>query len=153
MNYEKHFLIITFIIIVACSTTKTTQSVTSKEENKAGNDIYLINDIWLLETINGTAINKAGEGNKTPQLEIHVKDMRALGNDGCNQISGGLKTLNEKNITFGMMMSTRMMCPDMRTSAQFLKAIEQVTHHKIEKLKLYLFDASGTELLQFKKID
>jgi len=66
MNYEKHFLIITFIIIVACSTTKTTQTVTSKEENKAGNDIYLINDIWLLETINGTAIKKAGEGNKTP---------------------------------------------------------------------------------------
>lgn len=145
-------LIFTVIIFTACSSSKETAATKKTTEEKVDNK-YQIHDIWLLESINGTAIKKAGEGNKTPQIEIYVDKKQIVGNDGCNQISGSLKAIDEKNIIFGMMMGTKMMCPIMEETDLFNKTLPLVKTYKIEKLKLYFFDATGNELLQFKKID
>lgn len=148
----KHLaLLFTVIIFTACSSNQ--QATTEKTSQEPTTSKYQIHDIWLLETINGNPIKKAGEGNKTPQLEIFVDKKQVVGNDGCNQISGGLKALDEKNITFGMLRGTKMMCPDMETTNLFNKALPLVKTYKIDKLKLYFYDVEGNEILQFKKID
>jgi len=50
-------------------------------------------------------------------------------------------------------MGTKMMCTEMKTPNLFNKTIPLVKTYKIEKLKLYFYDAEGKEILQFKKID
>jgi len=112
-----------------------------------------LHDIWALEEIHNQKIEDLGKFAKRPQLEIFVKDMRVVGNDGCNQFSGSIKELNETGILFGPLMSTRMACPDMKVSDKFNSALSKVTNYKREGLKLLLLDKEGTELLQFQKID
>ena len=143
-------LFLSAAIILSCATAVKTTQPKAEDDSK---DVYTVNDIWLLETMNSQPIQKIGEGNKIPQLEIHVKDKRYLGNDGCNQISGGLKVVNETNLVFGVGIGTKMMCPDMSITNRFNKLLPKVKAYKIEKLNLYLYDSNGAELLQFKKID
>ncbi|NJX14640.1 DUF4377 domain-containing protein [Tamlana crocina] len=109
----------------------------------------LLNDIWAATHINGTAI--ATEN--VPTLEINLSKMQALGKDGCNNFSGKITDLNDETLTFGALASTRKMCPDMTIPDQFNQAINQTASYKYEQLTLYLYNASGDEILRFKKVD
>ena len=145
-------IIFTIVIFTACSSSEETTAPKKTTQEKVDNK-YQIHNTWLLETINGTSVKKDGEANNTPQLEIFADKKQALGNDGCNQIRGSLKVLDEKNIVFGIIGGTKMACPDMEITTQYRKAISKTTNYKIENLKLYFYDTTGNELLQFKKID
>jgi heat shock protein HslJ len=110
-----------------------------------------INDIWVAETILGERFEPNGE--KMPQLEIHIKEMRFSGNDGCNNLSGSIKNLDDENVTFGNAAATKMACPDMTVPEQFNNAILKTRKYKIQKLRLYLYDSDGQELMVLKKVD
>ena len=96
------------------------------EENKAANS--LLNNEWQLTSINGKAI---GETQKTPQIKFQLEENRFSGNDGCNQISGSIEEINNKDIKFGPMMGTKMACMDMSVPDKFATAISSVTSYRI----------------------
>ncbi len=91
---------------------------------KKNNLRFAIHDIWILESLNGNPIN-SDSISKRPQIEINVTKMKVFGNNGCNQISGGIKTLNETDIEFefGHLISTLMMCPNMKLPKELSKAL------------------------------
>lgn len=118
----------------------------------ADNAKLRLNDIWALEKIQGESISLV-DGLQRPQLEIHLRDMKIIGNDGCNHFSGSISLLNESEITFGSVMGTRMFCQGIEFSKKFNSHINSVQSYVIKDLSLYLFDEQGSELLSFRKID
>jgi heat shock protein HslJ len=110
-----------------------------------------INDIWVAETIFGERFEP--NGIKFPQLEISSKEKTFSGNDGCNNVGGKIKKFDMENLVFGPVMATKMACPDMEVPNKFNRAIAGTTSYKIQKLRLYLTDSEGKELMVLKKVD
>jgi len=111
-----------------------------------------LNDIWLAKAINGKTIEKE-KLKKQPILEIHLNNMKLIGNDGCNNIFGKIATLNANAITFDGIGGTKMACPNMDISSEYRNALSKIKTFKHEKLQLYFYDSEGNELLKFQKID
>lgn len=153
----KYFLIVlSTSFLFSCSTQDKSNSVKVADEKpkiETTNTLSQLHDIWALEEISNQKIEDLGSVIKQPQLEIFVKDMRVVGNDGCNQFSGSIKELNETSILFGPLMATRIACENKNISNKFNIVLSKVTNYKREGLKLLLLDKDGTELLQFRKID
>ena len=122
------------------------KKVMSKEIDKK----LRINDIWVALKIGNLRIE---ELKMQPRIEISVKDMNLQGTDGCNSIRASLKTLTETNIIFGAAMGTRKLCPNMEVPNAFNTALQSVSSYEIKDNKLFLFDKTGKELIQFLKID
>jgi len=112
-----------------------------------------LNDIWVLEMLGDIEIPASKGRNRTPQIEINLAENRFFGNDGCNNIMGGLKLVDAEKLEFGMIAGTKMACLNMQNSYKYTQALGKTKTYKIEGLKLYFFDAGGKELLQFKKVD
>jgi heat shock protein HslJ len=115
----------------------------------------VLNDIWVLEILNGKVI-KAGantELSERPRLEIHVGEMKYDGTDGCNNYFGGIIELGEARLRFGIGAGTRRMCPDMQVADEFNRTLPLVNSYQVKDLKLQLFDADGNEVMQFQKTD
>ena len=148
-------------LLLSCSTqSKSSKAEVSDENTKAGNaktettnTVNQLHDIWALEEISNTKIEEIDKFIRRPILELYVKEMRVVGNDGCNQFSGTIKELTNNSILFSTLMGTRMACKDMGISDKFNTAMSEVTAYKREGLKLILLDKEGVELLQFRKID
>lgn len=115
----------------------------------------VLNDIWVLENLNGNPLDSDSPGGESlpPQLEIHVGDMKYNGTDGCNNIFGGIVELNESNLRFGIGAGTRMMCPNMEIPDEFNRTLSEVDNYRVQNQKLYLFNKEGKEVMQFKPID
>ncbi len=109
-----------------------------------------LNDIWALESIQGEVL--ANVKNR-PMIEIHLAEMRAMGNDGCNHFRGKINKLDETDLEFGVFAGTKKMCPNMKIPDQFNKIIQQVKKYKLENLHLFLLDKDGKELMKLKKTD
>jgi len=116
---------------------------------------FRIHDIWALEAIDGTAVEKPHENDRmqTPKIEVNLTKMTIMGTDGCNNFNGSIKNIEENELTFGPIAATMKMCYDMNIPDKFNTAINKVGKYKIENLKLYLFDEKGSELLRFRKVD
>lgn len=102
---------------------------------------------WLLEDINGSGVLDRVQ----TDLEISA-DGRAFGSGGCNRFNGEAK-LSGKKLSFGLLMSTRMACPEavMKQEARFLNTMEDVRGWKLDdkRHKLLLLGAEGETLLTF----
>ena len=149
-------VIISAIFLFSCSAQNklgNTEKSSEKAKIETTDIVSQLHDIWALEEISNQKIEELGKFIKRPQLEIFVKDMRVVGNDGCNQFSGEIDKLDGKSIVFGPLMSTRMACLDMTVSDKFNQVLGKVASHKRDGLKLVLFDIKGIELLQFQKTD
>ena len=116
-------------------------------------DIKLrLNDIWALESISGEEI-LLSEGMQRPQLEIHLRDSRLIGTDGCNSFFANIELVDGENITFGPVAGTRKFCQPMEIPNRFNQQLNKVITYKLKDLILRFFDAEGEELLAFRKID
>ncbi len=120
--------------------------VISKEIDKR----FRINDIWVASHIEDMQIEMSKQ---QPRIEISVKNMQLQGSDGCNSIRASIKTLTEEKLSFGIAMGTRKLCPDMKVPNAFSNALQKVNSYVIKDNKLFLYDNSGKETLQFFKID
>lgn len=118
------------------------------EKNK--DEKMRLNDTWALKSINNEAIDSE-TFQKQPILEIQLNKMKIFGNDGCNNMFGSIKSLNENNITFGALGGTKMACPNMEISSKYTSALGKTKTYKIDDLQLYFYDADGNELLRFEK--
>lgn len=159
MNYRLHLCAsVMMVALAACksSSNKTTDTVDvtapatmDTVQSPPTDQSLLIIDIWVLEKIDGAAIDEHDFTRERPRLEFNSEG-RVTGTSGCNQISSTFTTEGLK-IALGPMIATKMACPG-NGESKFLTALKQVTDFRIEGLKLYL-QAGGTEKLQFKKVD
>lgn len=149
-------LLLVLVLLSNCSVSKKTddtKSNTNTEMNITKSEANMnINDIWALESIEQKVIDPKAL-NKRPMLEIHVKEMKIMGNDGCNNIGGNIVLLDASQIKWGPLMGTKMACPNMDLSNLFNQKMELVAGYKLENLKLYLYDSNQKELMVFRKID
>jgi heat shock protein HslJ len=90
---------------------------------------------WNLVEMNTKKIQLPG-----PQVpHLHFEAEKVTGNDGCNNFFGGY-TLDENNLTFGMLASTRMACPQIEGfDIEFNEVISMTTRYRISGNKLELF--------------
>ena len=82
------------------------------------------------------------------------KDGQVSGNTACNSYSGSYE-VDGKNITFGMMASTMMACPQpvMDQEAGYLASLEQVATFEVTEDSLKMFDTGGEVVLTFTPIE
>ncbi|MGB3181499.1 MAG: DUF4377 domain-containing protein [Cyclobacteriaceae bacterium] len=111
-----------------------------------------LNDIWVLETIEGEAFT-LGEMLERPRLEMHLTEKRIHGTDGCNNFNGRISRLEGSELEFGQIAGTRKMCPDMQIPNQMNRLMQEVRGYRLEEGKLYLLDGEGTDILSFQKTD
>lgn len=142
MQFKNIVFLLFSLLLVAC--TPTQKQVEKKEANKR------LHDIWVVERINGNSVKKEG---KLPRMEIFLKDMKALGTDGCNNYMGGIKEVSDTVLKFQPLASTKKMCREMKVSNQFNTAMRQVASYRLDGLKLILMNSEGKEILAFFKVD
>ena len=132
-----------------------TMSACNMSKNHVSEDISRLHDIWALKEIsfNGLPLETDFSEIETPVLELHIKDRKIYGNDGCNAIFGSIEKLDENSISFGKIGGTKMACPNMIISNAFTKALLEVRTYKRKELRLYFYNAEGEELLRFLKVD
>ena len=109
-----------------------------------------LNDIWVATHIENKELSPS---EPMPQIELSLKTMQLMGTDGCNNIRGAIKTLTDDAISFGPLLGTKKLCPNMTTPNAFSKAFEGVTSYKLDELQLMFFDSSNKEVVRFKKVD
>jgi len=109
----------------------------------------LLNDIWVLETLNKVKADSLFVGER-PRLEFHNVDKKIFGFGGCNQINGSYQ-IQGNQISIAPLIATRKACGGVN-EALFLETIQLVNSFKIIDLNLYLF-AGSEEKARFKKVD
>ena len=123
-------------------------------EEKVPDPKLRINDIWILEEIEGGKVTEEALSGrlKRPYIEFHLQDSRYLGTDGCNTFRGAIASLGERELQLGPAMSTRMSCGDMSIPNTFLQLLSKVDTYELGEGRLILIDGD-TELLTFRKTD
>lgn len=71
---------------------------------------------WLIVKADTLLITQDDFERKQPELNIDIYEGKVSGNDGCNGFNGGVQS-RENEITFGMLASTMMACPNMDISS------------------------------------
>ncbi len=127
------------LILAGCSSTE-----------KSIPQSILLNDIWVLGSLNGQTISSNEFPNQFPQLEFNDSAKSLTGFTGCNNLRGTYK-INENEITFSPFATTKMYCQGVNEN-EFLHAMEGINNYKIENLKLYLYKDENIKLI-FKKVD
>ena len=112
---------------------------------------YRLNDIWVLETLDGNKVESKNFQNKLPSMEINSATNYFSGFSGCNTMSGKL-FFEKGSLRFTDVATTKMMCDPNNQENTFLKSMKSTTTYKIESNRLWLSNPSGLMLI-FKKID
>lgn len=112
-----------------------------------------LNDIWAVTKILNHPIPTAPQGRQRPYIELHLRDKRIMGTDGCNRFTGSISALDNNHLQFGLLATTRMMCADMQTPNAFHRALNKVTRYQLEGLTLSLQDNAGKEVMRLRKVD
>lgn len=111
---------------------------------------FELNAKWILYSIHG---NLVSPGNPLPTIEFMLSEMRVFGNNGCNNYSGSIENITSDTITFGPIMSTKMMCMDMVVPDSFDRVLFKSLNYKVNNQFLKFTDGNGNETLSFKKED
>jgi heat shock protein HslJ len=110
----------------------------------------LINDIWVVKSIQGQAIEKTSS---PVILEIALQQMKIFGNDGCNRFTGSIETATATLLELSGISATKMACPDMSIPIAFQQRLTDTRSYERKQLTLYLRDQSGEILLTLSKGD
>lgn len=116
---------------------------------------FALNDLWVLEAINGETVKKPENNDQRPlpAIEINVTEMRVMGSDGCNRLTGSITKLENGEIELGPVAQTKKLCLDTDIPDRFNAAFAQSKKYRRDGLLLIFSDDSGKELLRFKKVD
>ncbi|WP_300569860.1 META domain-containing protein [Flavobacterium sp.] len=110
-----------------------------------------LNDVWVLEHLNGKTISVSDFAREFPHIEINTTSNTFSGFAGCNQMNG--KIIFEKDaLKFRNVITTKMMCAPKNKEAEFLKALHNVSTYTIDNNRLWLSSETGVQVV-FKKID
>lgn len=143
---SRNFVLLIALVLglVSCSTTKKSESV----------DVSLLNGQWNITEINGksTAYDEV-----LPFVDLNIADKSISGNAGCNVMNGTFDiNADNKEITFGNIATTRMMCPYMDTENSVLDALRNVKTFDIASTEnttdsVMLVNADGIVVLKLMK--
>ena len=103
--------------------------ITSCEDNATPN---LSDHEWEVIAINGTQLSGT-----LPTLSFDLEEGKVNGNASCNNFFGSVEVI-ESSIKFGMMGSTRMMCPDMTNEDLLFKNLDKVNSYSFKGNHLLL---------------
>jgi len=127
----------------------------NKSTNFSGCGNYVtdsrLNDIWVLEELNGEKASLANFNRELPNLEIDSSTNKFMVFAGCNRMNGTI--FFEKGLlAFTNILTTRMACINNNKENEFLKALRSTSSYKVENMRLTLSNPSGVKLV-FKKVD
>jgi len=109
----------------------------------------LENNYWKLTRLGDQPV-PTFDGQREPHLVLHSEEGRVAGTGGCNQMSGGYE-VDGTSITFGLMASTMMACPDGQDVDQALMAaLENATSFRKTAHHLELLDDEGSTVARFE---
>ena len=83
-----------------------------------------LHDIWALESIKGKQLN-LGDRQKRPQIDINLSKMIISGNDGCNNFTGGIDSIDSEKLIFSNIAVTRKACINMDIPNKFHQYINK----------------------------
>jgi heat shock protein HslJ len=94
---------------------------------------------WTLVELDGEPVVEDGDARR-PSLVLDLEESRASGSSGVNRLAGTL-ALNEDELRFGPLMTTRMAGPEdaMERERAFLEALGRVTSFELDGRTLTLF--------------
>ena len=107
---------------------------------------------WVLTELNGEEVTFENE-NRQASLLFDGETGRLSGSDSCNRIMGGYELLEGDRISFGVLASTKMACPDMTIADQFTQALAKVDSYAISEGVLSLNQARMAPLVRFRLQD
>tara|TARA_R110002020_G_scaffold117986_1_gene269665 strand:- start:59765 stop:60577 length:813 start_codon:yes stop_codon:yes gene_type:complete len=112
---------------------------------------YRLNDLWILEEMQGKKIKMENFQKDLPYMEINSSENTLMGHAGCNRMQG--KIFSEGPLLrFSQISLTRMVCGMDNQEAEFLKYLRSSTTYSIENNRLSLENPDGIALV-FKKVD
>ena len=121
--------------------------IPAAEETRA--EVPLENTHWTLTRVGDTAVD-AGAAEREPHIVLHSTTHRVSGAAGCNQLLGSYK-LDDTDLTFGTMATSRMACPSaMQVERRFLAALRATRSARVRGDNLDLLDANGRLLARFQ---
>ncbi|HEV7779681.1 MAG TPA: META domain-containing protein [Chitinophagaceae bacterium] len=94
------------------------------------------NQRWVVVEMKGVPVQQSG-GRKDAFINFNVNEKRFNGNAGCNQMSGNY-TIDNGNIHFGEVLSTKMSCADIEFETAFLSTLGNVDRYEMEGNDLFL---------------
>lgn len=105
---------------------------------------------WVLESFGDET--PAGEGSITLQF---LPEGRAAGSSGCNRYMGPFETDGSGGLSFGLLGSTMMACPQeiMDRERHYLAMLEKVSAFRLAGERLALMSVEGQDLLVFGKAE
>ncbi len=112
----------------------------------------LLNNIWMLQTLNEKEVVKEKAGHEMPYLEFHLNDNSVTGNTGCNTFSGkALVTPDE--ITFSDVSVTKMSCTDAQYEQDILNIVfyKGALKYKMDNESLLIFRDDAVVMVLKKK--
>ena len=87
-----------------------------------------------------------------PTLKLNIREMKVNGSDSCNTFMGSIKNLTDKELVFGDLASTLMLCAEkMEVADAFGMAMQKVRQYQLKGDQLLLTDKQGGVLLTFAK--
>ena len=132
--------------------------VVSEGQNVVGcgvslRQLALLQDNWVLTSMQGDSIATNGPAKTIPRLEISLTQGRVTGTTGCNQLNGPVMA-DTHQILFGPLITTKMACmgPNGAAEPTFLRLLSQPMPYRIDSGKLTLYQ-QGKPVLTFKKAD
>lgn len=132
---------ITSFILASCSTTGPSATIINRN-----NKSTLYNSTWKL--VEDSEVVK-GLNDQEVSLIIDNEEFKVTGFAGCNHFNTTAE-LNNNQIKFGPIASTKMLCPNSSTEDAFLSVLDKVDRYEIKGNDLYLYKGNLL-LLQFKQ--
>lgn len=138
-------IVVSSLAVVGC------QSV-PQDKNHQDSLTALQNTTWVATKINNAVVVHSTLDPNRATLMFDAASKRVTGSDGCNRISGSYQASN-KTLSFDQMISTRMAClNNANIDTLFNQALTQVTHYKVEKRMLKLYNKQNQVVLEFESV-
>ncbi len=150
----KYFFAILFALAAQKCDSKKTENLDETSQKNLEVTIETpmqLHDIWALSHIKDEVISLDKFPAGVPSLEIFIEEKRVSGFSGCNNYSGSIEKLTNNEIKFGVLAATKMYCMGVDEYVYF-ENLPKVTHFKIEKMQLFLYENEQL-ILTFKKVD
>lgn len=105
---------------------------------------------WKIIELNDSVLPAQPE--EPYMITFETTDSMFSAQTGCNIVGGKFVMAKDNGISFGNMMSTRMMCPDMFVEEALMKVLPNVTTvEQGQDGSLVFYDAAHAGLLTLKK--
>ena len=98
----------------------------------------LFTNKWILSELNGNPVQTSNT-EKDAGINFSYTDMKVSGTGGCNKFNGTF-TASGKDMSFGPLASTKMMCSDIKFEDAFFAALSKVKNFEITGNELSLRD-------------